>query len=155
GYTLDVPVGSAFFAHTDATTTHRPTVTDIQSDTADVLLVSRADVSRQHTTAGITVAPDTTAVFVRLATFDGSSLVELPRTNLSIIDPMSQRVVADSPLIVGPLGDVDPTLQTASGALARFVFLNVESGVFALRVTSATCQPALETESTLISSAGA
>jgi hypothetical protein len=154
-YTLDVPVGSAFFARTDATATHRPTVTDIQSDTADVLLVSRADVSRQHTTAGVTVVADTTAVFVELATFDGSSLVDFPRTNLSIIDPTSQRVVAGSPLVVGPLGDVDPTLQTANGPVTRFVFLNVESGVFGLRVTCPTCQPALESESTLISSAGA
>ena len=154
-FTLEVPVGSRFFVRTGATATYRPTVNEVVgTDSVGLVAFSQADINRQHVTAGVEVVPDTTTVFVELATFDGTPLDAFSRSNLSIVDVNTQAVIAAEPLVVGPFGDVDPALESASGAVGRFVFLDVEPGVHALVVTCPDCTPAVETDTTLISSAG-
>lgn len=154
-YTLEIPVASSFFVRTAATDNLRPTVSDVaRTATADVTVVSRADVVRQHATAGVEVLPNTTAVFVEIAASDGGPLQSLPRTSLSVVDPGSGQTIAAAPFIVGATGDVDPALEVASGQRARFVFLNVAVGAFALVVTCTTCQPVAQSDYPLVSSAG-
>ncbi|MEO8701494.1 MAG: hypothetical protein ABI867_15715 [Kofleriaceae bacterium] len=154
-YGLDVPIGSTFFVRTAATDLYRPTVDDIgRTETADIAVFSRADINRQHVTAGIEVAPDTTAVFVELATFDQTPLSAFARTNLEIVDPATARVIAAAPFVVGPAGDVDPALDSASGAVVRFVFLDVPSGMHVLVARCSTCTPAVAIEQPLVAAAG-
>jgi hypothetical protein len=154
-FAMDVPIASTFFVRTDATETHRPTVNPvIGSETTDLAVFSTADINRQHVTAGVEVVPDTTTVFVELTPLDGTMLDAFSRTNLSIVDPSSLQVIASNPFVIGPYGDVDPTLDSASGPSGRFVFLDVEPGEYALVVECQDCNPAFETEQPLISSAG-
>lgn len=154
---FDVPVGSAFFVRTGATETHRPTISPLvaSGEAAEIPAYSIADINRQHVTAGVEVAPDTSAVIVELTGVEGAPVAPFSRANLSIVDVDSGAVIAAEPLVVGALGDVDPTLsESPEGAVAGFMFLNVEAGSWALVVTCPECEPAYETSQALVAAPG-
>jgi hypothetical protein len=142
-YTLPgIPPGSAFFAHVmPSGTTYRPTVnqavTMLDADvTMDLGAVSAVYAQRQHATAGLPVAPNTSIVIVEMVKPDGTPWEAVPASYLTI-EPVGGGVpVGMGPYFLGLNGDVDLALtdSIAFNGRARAAFLNVPPGSYSMYV---------------------
>jgi hypothetical protein len=107
--------------------------------TADVYLMSNADIVRQYATDGKTPAAGKAFVVVDLQRNNGTPLAGVPLTDIKLVDAAN----APGPGVIGPyvfgaLGDltpVGPTQTETQGGRSRVAFLDVPPGTFSLKVT--------------------
>lgn len=143
----NVPPEGVFFVLADGGDLFAPTFSDLismgaVSISADVFLVSRADVARQYSTAGIEAAVGSSIVIAQLSTPTGEPLIGVPRDAISLLTETGESV--GNALFVDPVGDVDPnTDNSAEGPRgAEVIFLDVAPGSYQLVVDCSTCVPA-------------
>lgn len=154
-----VPEHSWLFLRASASSTHAATLAEFvvgESDAdADVLVVSSADLRRQHATVGVPVDPGSTMVIVSIVDVSGAPLAGISRSDLALLDSAGT-VIGSEPFVFGALGDVDDSLAVSEihGGVARFAFLNVGPGVHQLALTCSMCEPAIETMQTVVATAG-
>lgn len=112
--------------------------------TADLAIVSTADLARQYTGLGVTQAAGQAAFFVDLVDDGGQPREGIPLADITLVDTNGDPV-GTGPFAFGAGGDlVDPTavsVTTAFGGRSRIGYLNVPPGRTTLRIEISTPAP--------------
>lgn len=137
-----VPPGSVFFL-TATRTNYRPTRglpirVDATSVAVDQPMVSTADARRQYTTLGLTPTAATGVVFADLVRRNGTPLVDVPVTDIVLVDG-ADAPAGLGPYVFGTLGDLVPNgtlaVTTNVNGRSRIGILDVPPGTYTLKVT--------------------
>jgi hypothetical protein len=154
----NVPPGSNLFLSVTRTN-YRPTrniavsVADA-AVTADVYLMSTADVARQYATDGKTPTAGRAFVVVELQRNNGTPLAGVPLADIKLVDAADAPVPGViGPYVFGALGDltpVGPTQTETQGGRSRVAFLDVPPGTHSLKVTALDGQGQPQTTTTSV-----
>lgn len=137
---IDLPAVSAFYVRASRAAGYRVTVNEPVfvgdlSVEQDLYVVSAADASRQHTTAGLEVSADSGIVIANLLSADDTPLAGIVAASITLVDSAGEPVGA-GPFFFGEFGDIDVALTetVAVDGRARVAFLNVPAGIATLTV---------------------
>lgn len=139
-FELPMFVGSNFYlnaAKTDYRLT-RSTAISIMDDSvmADAYVMSVQDVKNQYTSAGAIPTAGTAFVVAELRKTDNTAL-EVPLTDIKLLDANNAPVTVKGPYAFNAAGAVDPLLTdvTAYSGKSRIALLDVPPGTYTLSVT--------------------
>ncbi len=148
-YELDhVPTGSKLFLATTRANyrTTRNLVTTVAGATVmqDIYVGSLADTNRQYSTVGIlpTAEVGKAIIFAELQQADGTPLVGVPLTGITLLDATQAPVTPAGLYFIGAAGDVDEGVLTSAAFVfptgtpsrARVALLGVPPGTYTLSV---------------------